>query len=197
MGAITTLPPALPAEFYARPADEVAPALLGKLLVVRRGAELRAGRIVESEAYLGEEDAACHAARGRTKRTSTLYGPPGTAYVYLIYGMYDLFNAVCQPEGVPHAVLIRAVESVRAPGGARTDGPGRLTRVLDIGLADNGLALTAPPVSVHDGEPVTEIEVTPRVGVGYAGAWADAPLRYLDAGSAFTSRPPAASIGSG
>ncbi len=192
-----SLPEALPADFYARPADQVAPELLGQLLVVRHGDELRAGRIVETEAYIGEEDLACHASRGRTKRTSTLYGPPGTAYVYLIYGMHELFNAVCQPEGVPHAVLVRAVELLQAPEGARGDGPGRLTRALGISRADNGYALDAPPVSVHRSEPVRDVEVTSRVGVGYAGTWADAPLRYLDADSAGVSRPAPRFIGSG
>lgn len=191
------LPPPLTADFYARPADLVAPDLLGKLLVVRRADEWRAGRIVECEAYLGEPDLACHASRGVTARTTTLYGPPGTAYVYLIYGMYDLFNAVCQPTGTPHAVLVRAVELLRAPEGARGDGPGRLTRALGITRADNGANLWAPPLSVHEGPPVTEVEVTRRVGVAYAGLWADAPLRFLDASSAGTSRPPPASLGSG
>ncbi len=191
------LPPALPAEFYARPADEVAPALLGQLLVVRQGDELRCGRIVECEAYLGEADRACHAAKGLTPRTSTLYGPPGTAYVYLVYGVHELFNAVCQPEGLPHAVLVRAVELLQAPAGARGDGPGRLTRALGIDRSHNATPLTAPPVSVHAGPAVTDVLVTPRVGVGYAGLWADAPLRYLDAGSAATSRPAAGAIGSG
>lgn len=191
------LPPSLPTEFYTRSADLVAPELLGKLLVVRRGEEALCGRIVETEAYLGETDLACHAARGYTPRTSTLYGPAGTAYVYLIYGMYDMFNAVCQPEGVPHAVLVRAVELLRAPAGARGDGPGRLSRALGITRADNGESLAAPPVSIHDAVPVTAVEVTRRVGVGYAGVWADAPLRFLDAGSNGVSRPTRSSIGSG
>ena len=183
--------------FYSRPADEVAPDLLGKLLVVRRGGTISSGRIVECEAYLGEADRASHAARGRTPRTETLYGAPGTAYVYLIYGIYELFNAVCQPTGVPHAVLVRAVELVHAPDSVRGDGPGRLSRALGITRADNGLQLTGPPVSVHDAPAVTAVGVTPRVGVGYAGVWADAPLRFLAEGSAAVSRPPRARLGSG
>src|SRR5690606_18646608 len=125
----------LPEAFYERPADLLAPALLGTVLAVRSENGLAAGRIVETEAYVGEVDLACHAAKGLTRRTSTLYGPPGTAYVYLIYGMYDLFNLVAAETGVPHAVLVRAVElltpSVR---GARGDGPGRLT-MAPIGRA--------------------------------------------------------------
>lgn len=191
----------LPPSFYARPADLVAPDLLGKLLVVRRGAgtstDVRAGRIVEVEAYIGEEDLACHASRGRTPRTSTLYGAPGTAYVYLIYGVHELFNAVCQPEGVPHAVLVRGVELTGVPEGERGDGPGRLTRALGISRADNGASLERPPVTIHQGRPATNVTVTRRVGVAYAGTWADAPLRYFDADSASVSRPPAGAIGSG
>ena len=191
------VPPPLPAEFYARSADVVAPDLLGKLLMVRRDGELRSGRIVECEAYLGEADLACHAARGHTPRTRTLYGPAGTAYVYLIYGMHELFNAVCQPEGVPHAVLVRAVEFLAAPAGVRGDGPGRLTRALGITRADNGGGLHGPPVSVHDAPPVPAVTGTPRLGVDYAGRWADAPLRFTDAASSGVSKPPAANVGSG
>lgn len=191
------LPPVLSTAFYERPADLVAPALLGKLLVVQRGAERRVGRIVETEAYLGEPDRACHASRGVTPRTATLYGPPGTAYVYLVYGVHELFNVVCQPPGTPHAVLVRAVELLQAPAGTRGDGPGRLTRALGISRDDNGAALMAPPVSVHGGPAVREVVVTRRVGVAYAGLWADAPLRFLDAGSTATSKPSAASLGSG
>lgn len=191
------LPPPLPAEFYARSADLVATELLGKTLVVQRHGERRAGRIVETEAYLGEADLACHASKGLTPRTATLYGPPGTAYVYLIYGMHELFNAVCQPAGVPHAVLVRAVELLEAPADARGDGPGRLTRALGITRADNAAALVAPPVSIHEGPAVTDVIVTPRVGVAYSGLWADAPLRFLDGSSDGVSRPPATNVGSG
>lgn len=189
--------PPLPASFYTRPADVVAPELLGQLLVVRRDGLLRAGRIVETEAYVGQDDLACHASRGPTPRASTLYGPPGTAYVYLIYGVHDLFNAVCQPVGVPHAVLVRAVELLAAPEGSRGDGPGRLTRALGILLSDNGVPLTSPPVTIHPGPAVTDVTVTPRVGVGYAGEWAEAPLRFLDSGSGSVSRPAARTIGRG
>lgn len=187
----------LPLEFYARPADQLAPALLGSVLAVHSELGTALGRIVETEAYVGEEDLACHAAKGLTPRTRTLYGPPGSAYVYLIYGMYDLFNVVAAPEGVPHAVLIRAVELMPGPlNGARGDGPGRLTRALGIDRSFNGASLLGPRLTVHPGRAPTTITVTPRVGVAYAGAWADAPLRFLDADSMAVSRPSPRSVGS-
>ncbi len=182
------LGPPLPQEFYARPADIVAPELLGQYLAVSQGGETRAGRIVECEAYVGEEDLACHAARGLTPRTRTLYGAPGTAYVYLIYGMHELFNAVCETEGVPHAVLVRAVELIDPRTDARGDGPGRLTRALGITRGHNGLNLFEPPISIHQGGPVADVGVSARIGVDYAGAWAQAPLRFFDAASKGVSR---------
>src|SRR5690606_19399399 len=137
------------------------PDLLGKLLLARDAASgaFRGGRIVETEAYVGQDDLACHASKGLTRRTATLFGPAGHAYVYLIYGMYDLFNVVCQPEGTPHAVLVRGVEPLApetmpaGPGGlplapvapgARGDGPGRLTRALGITLAHDKEPLSGP-----------------------------------------------------
>lgn len=190
-----------PVSFYARPADVVAPELLGATLRVH-GADgvVREGRIVEVEAYLGEADRACHAHRGLTRRTRTLYGPPGTAYVYLVYGLHELFNVVCEPVGVPHAVLVRAVELL--PPGEGSDptagaGPGKLTRALGIGLRFDGASLVSPPVTLHPGEPPERVTLTPRVGVGYAGEWAAAPLRFLDAGSAAVSRPPPGRLGVG
>lgn len=180
-------PETLPRSFYARPADELARALLGQVLSVERNGRRIDARIVETEAYLGEQDLACHASRGRTRRTETLYGPPGTAYVYLIYGMYHLFNVVALAEGDPHAVLVRAVEPL-TPLAGRTDGPGRLTRALGIDLSHNGLELFGPPVSVRPGEPPADVAVDVRIGVGYAGAWSSAPLRFLDAASRHVSR---------
>ena len=120
--------------FYRRDPREVGPELLGKLLV--RGG--RAGRIVEVEAYVGEYDLACHAAKGRTARTEVLFGPPGRAYVYLIYGMHHCFNVVTSREGRAAAVLVRGVEPLEGlSGGARTDGPGRLCDALGITLQHN------------------------------------------------------------
>ena len=206
--------PLLSPAYYERPADVVAPDLLGKLLLVRDGSHgaFRAGRIVETEAYIGQDDLACHASKGHTRRTSTLFGPAGHAYVYLIYGMYDLFNVVCQPEGVPHAVLVRGVEPLK-PGdpvaaglgfplmpvapGARGDGPGRLTRALGIALAHDKAPLSGPDLYIVEGPPPDSVKVTARVGVAGAGPWADAPLRYLDPDSAHVSRPPPSQVGSG
>lgn len=180
---------ALPASFYARPADQLAPALLGKVLSVTGPDGTRRGRIVETEAYVGEEDLACHASRGMTGRTRVLYQAPGTIYVYLIYGMYNLFNVVAAEVGHPHAVLVRAVEPEAGCVG-RTDGPGRLTRALGIDLRHNGLDLFTSPVTLQDGPAPAEIAVGPRIGVDYAGDWKDAALRFFDAGSRFVSKPP-------
>ena len=182
-------PDTLPRSFYARPADELAPALLGKVLSVSGPDGTRRGRIVETEAYVGEQDLACHASRGMTRRTQTLYREPGTIYVYLIYGMYHLFNVVAAEVGQPHAVLIRAVEPDAAVVG-RTDGPGRLTRALGIDLRHNGLDLFTPPVTLEDGPAPARIAVGPRIGVDYAGAWKDASLRFLDPDSSSVSKQP-------
>jgi DNA-3-methyladenine glycosylase len=175
-----TLGPALPVSFYARDARTVARDLLGKLLV-RHGPEPRVGRIVETEAYLGEHDLASHARFGRTGRTEVMYGPPGRSYVYLIYGIYDMLNVVCGEEGDPQAVLVRALEPVSGIE-ARVKGPGRLTRALAIDRTFNGLPLTGAPLSIHPGDPCPDVVITPRVGVDYAGVWRDAPLRFLSGG---------------
>lgn len=188
-------------EFYARPGDAVAVDLLGKVLVVDRGdgTDPGRGRIVETEAYLGEEDLACHASKGLTKRTSTIFGPPGHAYVYLIYGMYEMFNVVAERPGVAHAVLVRAVElhGSSAHGSIRADGPGRLTRALGITRDHNGASLLHGPITVHEGEAPKEIGVSARVGVAYAGSWADEPLRYFDVASPHVSKPSPRQLGSG
>lgn len=188
----------LPLSFYARDAETVARKLLGKTLVVKQnGVEHHAGsrrapprrvRIVETEAYVGEHDLACHASKGRTKRTEVMFGPAGHAYVYLIYGMYDMLNIVTGVDGVAQAVLIRAAEPL-TKGIEKTDGPGKLTRALDITTPrHNGLSLVEPPLFLEDGEPPTRIAVTPRIGVDYAGEWKDAPLRFVDAKSEWVSR---------
>lgn len=190
----------LPRSFYARDALVVARALVGTFLVVtHEKGDPHVARIVETEAYRGAKDLACHARVGMTKRTRTLYGPPGHAYVFLIYGMYDCFNVVCFGEGKGHAVLVRAVEPVvGVPHGMRTDGPGRLTRALDITRRDDTTDLV-DGARIHL-SPRTErprIAVTARVGVAYAGEWADRPWRFLDASSRHVSRPPKRSIGRG
>ena len=176
----------LPRGFYARPTAEVARDLLGKVLV--HGAT--AGRIIEVEAYLGREDRAAHAFRGITDRTRVLFGPPGHAYVYLIYGMYECLNLVAEPDGTPGCVLIRALEPLRGielmkrrrPAARRVDelanGPGKLTRALGITRALYGADVTRGALTVRDepGAPRFEIDVTPRVGIKECADW---PLRFL------------------
>ena len=187
------LGPVLPRAFYGRPALRVARELLGQLLVHRQGGQTRAARIVETEAYVGEHDLACHACHGRTPRTDVLYGPPGHAYVYFVYGMHWLFNVVTGEEGVASAVLVRGVEAwAGIPGGVRTDGPGRLTRALGIGGAHNRVDLTASSLAILQGQPPGRRSVRrgPRVGVGYAGIWAMRPYRFWVEGSPGVSRAP-------
>src|SRR5262249_12524608 len=175
-------------------------ALVGtKLVVCSKDACVRVARIVETEAYRGPKDLACHARAGITKRTKTLYGPHGHAYVYLIYGMYDCFNVVCFGEGKGHAVLVRAGEPVIGlDHSARTDGPGRLTRALGITRSHDTAALVDRAV-MHIAPRIKRprIEVTARVGVAYAGEIADAPWRFFDAQSTHSSRPPKRQIGRG
>lgn len=184
------VPSALPLSFFARPAAEVARDLLGAVLrcVGRDGVE-RMGRIVETEAYVGAHDRACHAARGRTARTEVMFGPAGHAYVYLVYGLHELFNVVTGPEGDPQAVLVRAVEpwpdTVGPSGARRGDGPGRLTRLLDIDRRLLGHRVDRSPLTIQPGPVPAETVATPRVGVDYAGEeWAGARLRFVDGASA-------------
>jgi DNA-3-methyladenine glycosylase len=192
----------LPRSFYLRDARVVARALVGTYLVhAPEGHPARAIRIVETEAYCGPRDLACHARAGLTKRTKTLLGAPGHAYVFLIYGMYDCFNVTCAPrerEASGHAVLVRGGEPVFgiAPG-VRCDGPGRLGRALGITRAYDGLDLTGGALflSARRGRP--KLAVTARVGVAYAGEWADRPWRFLDVASAHASKPSAKLIGRG
>ncbi|MFY0581247.1 DNA-3-methyladenine glycosylase [Cystobacter fuscus] len=183
----------LPVSFYARPALTVARELLGTHLVLEGEAGRRVGRIVETEAYVGAHDPACHASKGRTARTEVLFGPPGRAYVYLIYGMYHCFNVVTDEEGVASAVLVRAVEPVEglAPG-LRTDGPGRLCRAMGLTLSHNRWDLRCAPLYLEEGSPVAEAQVArgPRIGVDYAGKWAHEPYRLWVRGSQHVSRPP-------
>jgi DNA-3-methyladenine glycosylase len=182
---------ALPAAFYDRPVLEVAPALLG--CVVAHGNT--SGVIVETEAYHFSEPA-CHAFVGITPRTEVLHGPPGTAYVYRSYGIHALLNAVCEPEGVGAAVLIRALEPsagvpemiARRHVARETDlcnGPGKLTQALGIELWVNGLSLIDGPVRILAGEP-REYVTGPRVGITKA---ADLPWRFCALGSRSVSRP--------
>jgi DNA-3-methyladenine glycosylase len=179
-----------PLAFYDRPADVVARALLGSMLrLVGPDGLTRSGRVVETEAYVGPHDLACHAAKGRTARTEVMFGPAGRAYVYLVYGLHELFNVVTGGEGEAQAVLVRALEpapGTRSPDGAhRGDGPGRLTRLLGIDRRLLGARLDVPPLTLHPGRRPRRVVATPRVGVDYAGReWAGARLRFVDADSA-------------
>jgi DNA-3-methyladenine glycosylase len=180
----------LPRTFYDRDTITVARELLGKRLVhISDGVE-RVGRIVEVEAYLGPHDLAAHSARGLTERTKIMFGPPGHAYVYLIYGMYHCMNVVTQPEGVASAVLLRAVEPVRNVEG-RTQGPGLLCRALHIDRRLNGHDLLSDDFYIADpGEPIDfAIIKRPRIGVDYAGPWARKLLRFYIKGNPFVSKP--------
>jgi DNA-3-methyladenine glycosylase len=183
--------PRLGAAFFRRPATELAKDLLGTILVRRyRGKELRA-RIVETEAYIGAHDLACHAARGRTKRTDVMFGPGGHAYVFLIYGMHEMFNIVSGERDDPQAVLVRAAEPL---GGWQADlaGPGKLARALRITRKLNGQDLTGNTLFfLSDPDYQPSIVQTTRVGVDYAREWKDAPLRFLDVSSFAISKPPA------
>ena len=177
----------LPREFYARDCLTVAEALIGKILVHRSKTGTRSGRIVETEAYVHEEDQACHARVGRTKRTALLYGPPGYAYVFLIYGMYDCFNVVTEPEDSPAAVLLRAVEPLAGAEGT-TDGPGKMCRALGITRALNGADLTGKTIYIEEGGGAApRIITTPRIGIDYAGEWVHKPWRFIDADSEHVS----------
>jgi DNA-3-methyladenine glycosylase len=186
-------------EFYSRPAIEVARDCLGKILVHGE----TAGRIVETEAYLGVDDLAAHAARGITERTKVIFGPPGRAYVYFIYGMHECLNFVAEPEGQAGCVLIRALEPVagidimqtRRARAVRPEelasGPGKLTQAMGITRQLNGSSLIDGPLRVYglsDEAPIEvpiEIEVTRRIGITKN---ADLPLRFSIAGNRFVSR---------
>ena len=186
----------LPRRFYDRNAARVAPALVGCVLVHRRDGEVRVGRIVETEAYVGEHDLACHARVGRTARTEVMFGEAGRAYVYLIYGIHPMLNAVCGPGAAANAVLIRAVEPM--DGGApwlhgTASGPGNVTRAFGIGLSDNRADLCDPRaplfIAARPGGRRPRLVRAPRVGVAYSGVWADEPLRFCDAKSRWVSKP--------
>jgi DNA-3-methyladenine glycosylase len=194
---MTVLRP-LSRRFFARPAVEVARALIGHLLVHQTRSGVRVGRVVEAEAYQGPADPASHAFR-RTDRSEIMFGRPGRAYVYLSYGMHCCLNVVTEPDGRPGAVLLRALEPVagltalrrraRCPGAASriAAGPGRLTRAMAVTLRHNGADLTTPPLFIAaGGRRRPAVVVGPRVGITRA---ADRPWRFGLAGSPALSRP--------
>ncbi len=183
-------------EFYERPTVTVARELLGKVLVHGPAA----GIIVETEAYLGGDDLAAHSARGITDRTRVIFGPPGHAYVYFIYGMYECLNLVAEPAGTPGCVLIRALEPIagielmrqRRPAARKLEdlasGPGKLTLAMGITRAHNGADVTRGALVVREpAEPRrVQIAVTPRIGIRECADW---PLRFVVRGNPFASKP--------
>ena len=179
--------------FFARDALVVARALVGVRIAHRTGERTITARIVETEAYRGPKDLACHARAGLTRRTRTLFGAPGTAYVFLVYGMHECFNVVCKAEGAGHAVLVRAAEI----DDARGDGPGRFARAMRFTRAHDGASLLEDRIELHARASRVRVGVSARVGVGYAGEWADAPYRFFDRDSKCVSKPPKSAIGRG
>ncbi|MBI3810930.1 MAG: DNA-3-methyladenine glycosylase [Nitrospirae bacterium] len=187
-GGGTGLAP-LPRAFYDRDTIQVARELLGKVLVHVSGGVERVGRIVEVEAYLGPQDRAAHSSRGLTRRTRVMFGPPGHAYVYLIYGIHCCMNVVTEADGHASAVLLRAVEPVANVEG-RTQGPGLLCRAMGIDRRQNGQDLVSQALYIAAApEPPLSIVRRPRIGVDYAGAWARRLLRFYVRGNPFVSRP--------
>jgi DNA-3-methyladenine glycosylase len=179
----------LPRKFYDRDTIEVAHDLLGMHLVHVVGGVERVGRIVEVEAYLGPHDLAAHSARGLTNRTRVMFGPPGHAYVYLIYGMHWCMNFVTQPEGHASAVLLRALEPVENLEG-RTQGPALACKAMGIDGRLHGHDLLSDDLFVRDpgGRGAIRIVKRPRIGVDYAGHWARRLLRFYEKGNPFVSR---------
>ena len=190
----------LPHSFYEQKTIDVAKQLLGKYLVRKHPEGKTIGRIVETEAYIGPQDLACHASRGRTARTEVMFGPAGRAYVYFIYGFYNMLNLVTEATNYPAAVLIRAVEPMdgielmktrRQNGSLRNlaSGPGKLCQAFAVDRTLNGADLSGNVLYVEDrSEPAAKIRATPRIGVDYAGKWKSKPYRFLIRGSEFVSR---------
>ena len=189
----------LPASFYARPTSEVARRLLGHILVSDLGGHRTAGRIVETEAYVGPDDPACHGYRGhRTRRNASLFERPGTAYVYFTYGMHWCLNAVTEREGFPAAVLIRALEPLegvpimrrrrrRSDDRELCSGPAKLCQALGVSGTEDGTALTRGRLRIvrNGARQRFTIIATPRVGIRHAVDW---PLRFLIKDSPWVSR---------
>jgi DNA-3-methyladenine glycosylase len=186
--------------FYEQSTVDVAKQLLGKYLVRTHAEGNTIGRIVETEAYVGPQDLACHASKGRTARTEVMFGPAGHAYVYFIYGFYNMLNLVTEAKDYPAAVLIRAVEPVdgielmkdrRQSSVLRNlaSGPGKLCQAFGIDRSLNGADMCASVLFVEDRREATpKFVATPRIGVDYAGKWKTRPYRFLIRGSEFVSR---------
>jgi len=186
--------------FYEQPTIEVARQLLGKYLIRKHPDGTTVGRIVETEAYIGPQDKACHASRGRTPRTEIMFGRAGHAYVYMIYGFHYMLNIVTEAADFPAAVLIRAVEpleglplmqSRRQTEQLRSlaSGPGKLCRAFAIDRTLNGNDVCGKVLYLDDhGEPAPKVMTTPRIGVDYAGKWKHKPWRFLIKGNKFVSK---------
>jgi DNA-3-methyladenine glycosylase len=194
------MPRKLPRSFYSRQTLDVATDLIGKVLVRRLDRRELTGRIVETEAYVGPHDLACHASKGHTPRTSVMFGPPGYAYVYMIYGFYFCLNVVTEPLGYPAAVLIRAVEPLENVDLMRelrnnpvrdtniASGPGKLCRAMSIDKQLNGADLLGTTIWIEDRKiDPGPIRTSPRVGVDYAGEYRDKPWRFFVEGNAHVS----------
>ena len=190
-------------EFYARPVLIVARDCIGKILVHRTAEGEAAGRIVEAEAYRGPLDLAAHSARGLTRRTAAMFGPPGYAYVFRLYGISWAINLVTTALGEPHAVLIRALQPLRGvdlmaqrrhkPPSSRelTNGPGKLTQALAISGDDYGRDLCGEHLYLEDaGPPTGRVGRSPRINVDYAGKWAAKLWRFYERGNRYVSVPP-------
>lgn len=192
----------MPRQFYARPVLVVAREVIGKILVHRTPEGEAAGRIVEAEAYRGPLDMAAHSSRGLTKRTAAMYGPPGHAYIYLLYGVSWAMNLVVAREGDPHAVLIRALEPIRGvelirqrrkrPIASRelTNGPGKLTDALGITGTQYGADLCEGDLFLEDGPRLAPLGCSPRINVAYAGKWAARRWRFFECGNRYVSVAP-------
>jgi DNA-3-methyladenine glycosylase len=192
-------PPIADRAWFNRPSVEVAADLLGMLLTHDSAAGRVAGRIVEVEAYQGPEDLAAHSARGRTPRNAVMFGPAGHLYVYLVYGLHHCANVVCGPGAKPEAVLLRAAQIVQGevvtrqrrgdvPATRLAAGPGNLGAAFGLDRSLNGADLLTGPVRLAPGEAPTQIARSPRVGVAYAGDWANRPLRFSIADDPYRSR---------
>ncbi len=183
----------LPREFYARSTLVVARQLIGMHLVHADAGTRRVGRIVETEAYLGPQDLAAHSARGRTRRNDVMFGPAGHAYVYFIYGFWNCVNVVTRAAGVPHAVLIRALEPIEnLPD--KTWGPGLLCRAMNIDRRLNGVDLCGSRLWIERPASRRRVHITraTRIGVDYAGDWAHRLWRFYDTASPYVSTVSAA-----
>jgi DNA-3-methyladenine glycosylase len=188
-------------DFFERPTLNVARDLLGKALVRRLGSHTLSGMIVETEAYIGPDDLACHASKGRTARTAIMFGPAGVAYIYMIYGVYFCLNVVTETEGYPAAVLIRAVEPIENVAVMRklrknpkrdidiASGPGKLCMAMGIDKTLNGSNLTGSAIWIEDRNLSRgDVESSPRIGVDYAGAYQHKPWRLFVKGNPHVSR---------